>query len=451
MIYDLLFHNTPYGDVAVKGEKIVRVGKISEKAAEEIDAEGLWLLPGGVDVHTHFALTVGKNSTCDGWEKGSQAALAGGTTTVIEHISFNSEGSCRAAWRQAFAQAQGSSCCDYSLHGVAQRVDGELTEALREGIAAGRPSWKVYTTYGSPIFGPELERLFKAAKAAGTLICVHCEDDALLGQAVQQLAAAGRLQPEYHAASRPALAEARSVRDVLAAAAHAGDAPVHIVHLSTAAGLQEVRRARERGQKNITVETCSQYLLLEESEYAQEKEQALRAVMSPPLRRGEDNAALWQGLVQGDIDMVATDHCAFSIGQKEQGKDDLRLIPNGAPGVEERLTLLLSQGVNGGRISLQRAIELLSENPARRFGLEHKGRIAEGFDADLVLFDPAAPSRFPSPPAHGGAEYSLYDRLELTGRVEQVWLRGRLAYDRGRVLAASGQGRYVERYFRSYT
>lgn len=449
MTYDLIFRNTACGDVAVAGEQIAAVGEISENAAREIDAEGLWLLPGGVDAHTHLNLTVGDNSTCDGWENGSAAAIAGGTTTVIEHISFDAAGSCRAALRQAFRDASGRSCCDYGLHGVAQRMDEELLRTLPAAVAEGLPSWKAYTTYSDPIFGEKLEELFRAAKAAGAVVCVHCEDDELLRAARAQLEARDRLDPEYHAAARPAYCEARSVREVLAAARAAGDAPVHVVHLSTAAGLHEIRRARAEGQTDITVETCPQYLLLDESLYRRGTDQALKAAMSPPLRTPDDAVALWRGLARGDIDMIATDHCAFSLSQKEQGWNDFRCTPNGAPGVEERLTLILSEGVNRGRITLAQAVELLATAPARRFGLTRKGRIAEGCDADLVLFDPEAPCRFPSPPKQGGAAYSLYSLLPLQGRVEKVWLRGRLAYDRGRVLARPGQGKYVERFFRS--
>ena len=449
MTYDLIFRNTIYGDVAVAGEQIAAVGEISENAPQEIDAEGKWLLPGGVDAHTHLNLTVGENSTCDGWEKGSAAALAGGTTTVIEHISFDPAGSCRAALRQAFIDASGRSCCDYGLHAVAQKVDEELLRTLPAAVDAGLPSWKAYTTYADPIFGEKLEELFRAAKEAGAVVCVHCEDDGLLRAARSKLEIRDRLSPEYHAASRPAYCEARSVREVLAAARRAGDAAVHIVHLSTAAGLHEIRHAREQGQTNITVETCPQYLLLDESLYRRGTDQALRAAMSPPLRTPDDAAALWQGLARGDIDMITTDHCAFSLSQKEQGWNDFRRTPNGAPGVEERLTLILSEGVNRGRITLEQAADLLSANPARRFGLTRKGRIAEGFDADLVLFDPAALSRFPSPPGHGGAAYSIYSLLPLQGRVEKVWLRGRPACDKGEVLARPGQGKYVERYLRS--
>ena len=448
MSYDLLFRNTQYGDVAVKDGRIVLVGRAEKEAAREIDAAGCWLLPGGVDVHTHMGLKVGANRTCDGWELGSQAALAGGTTTVVDHISFADDGSCSAAFQGAYVQAQGHSCCDYSLHGVIQQVDEELLRVLPLGIGEGLCSWKVYTTYDAAIYGPELERLFRAAKEAGVLICVHCEDDALLRNAREQLAVSGRLDPRFHPDSRPAYCEARSIREVLAAAARAGDAPVHIVHLSTAAGLLEIRQARERGQANISVETCPQYLLLDDGVYRQGREQALMAAMSPPLRTAEDILALWQGLQRGDIDMIATDHCAFSLAQKEQGREDLRRTPNGAPGAEERITLLLSEGVNRGRLSLERAVELLCSGPARRFGLEHKGRIAPGFDADLVLFDPAAPFAFSSPTGHGGAEYSLYSGFELQGKVEKVWLRGALAYDGGQVLARPGQGKYVERYFR---
>ena len=439
MKYDLLFRHTQYGDVAVSGGRIVKVGEMLAPAVTEIDAAGKWLLPGGVDVHTHLNLTVGGNRTCDGWERGSRAALAGGTTTVVEHIGFDAGGSCRAAFQQAFVEAEGRSCCDYSLHGVAQRVDQELLQALAEGAAEGLCSWKAYTTYDSPVYGEALERLFRAAQAAGVVVCVHCEDDGLLQNARAQLAAAGRLGPEYHPESR---------REVLAAALRAGEAPVHLVHLSTAAGLRELREARRRGQSNITAETCPQYLLLDSGLYKQGRAQALRAAMSPPLRSAEDRQALWQGLQRGDVDMVATDHCAFSLAQKEQGREDLRRTPNGAPGVEERLTLLLSEGVSEGRLTLERAVEVLCTAPARRFGLDAKGCIAPGFDADLVLFDPAGVTRYSSPPAHGGAEYSLYGGLELRGRVERVWLRGVPVYEQGRVLARPGQGRYVERFLR---
>ena len=443
---DLLFINTGYGPVAVAGERIMAMGQDApETAPEVIDCQGKWLLPGGVDAHTHVGLQAGSQHVCDGWFHGSQAALAGGTTSIIEHISFDPDCSPQAALERAWAEAQGQCCCDYGLHGVVQRLNHSLTAALEQEKSRGVVSWKAYTTYDYAIAGAQLKQLLAACAAAGVLLTLHCEDDALLRRARQKLLDTGRLAPSYHPLARPAAAEAQAVAAALSAARQLGDAPLYIVHLSCQAALDQVRQARQLGQQNIYVETCPQYLLLDDSVYQQGTAAALEEAMSPPLRGAADREALWQGLSDGSIDVLATDHCRFSLAQKRLGQEDLRLTPNGAPGVEERLTLLLSQGVQSGRISLERAIDLLSAAPARIFGLRGKGRLAPGFDADLVLFDPQAACGFQAESLHGAGEYSLYRNQDLRGRVEAVWLRGRRVYDRGRVTAPAGLGNYLRR------
>ena len=429
--YDLLIRNARLacpqgelqGDLAAADGRIVRIApRIEAKADEVVDAGGLLLLPGGVDAHTHLDLTVAAGHVCDGWQKGSAAALAGGTTTVIEHIGFGPAGcSPDQPLSAAFAAAEAECGCDFRIHGVLQQVDAETESWLLRAKARGVVSWKAYMTYDFAIHGVALRRLCRISKAAGVLLCVHCEDDAMLAAARQALVAAGKISPRYHATARPAACEAAAIRELLAAARAAGDAPVYIVHLSSAAGLAEIRAARQAGQQNVYCETCPQYLLLDETRYL-DPEQALRCTMSPPLRSRADADALWQALADGEIDVVATDHCAFSLAQKHAHSEDFRLVPNGAPGVEERMTLLLSAGVACGRISLARAVEVLAANPARLFGLAgRKGALQEGYDADLVLFDPTAPFAFLDQNLHGGADYTLYHGMPLTGCIRRVW------------------------------
>lgn len=452
-MYDLLIKNADihtgeqalHGDIAVRGGKIAAVApRIDAAALETADAGGLLIIPGGVDAHTHFGLLSGENRTADGYAAGSAAALAGGTTCFIEHISFGPPGSLPSALVTAAArQAAGESLIDYSLHGVVQSADVDSLLDVASLPRQGVTSLKAYMTYDYALNASALAPVLKTCRELGLLLCVHAEDDHILGLERQRLLAAGNLQPAWHGKSRPRICEALAISNLLRAARQADDAPIYIVHVSTADGLAVIRDARQREQQNIYVETCPQYLLRDESMY--QGELALNAVMSPPLRSAADCEALWKALAAGEIDVVATDHCAFSPAQKRQGQHNFLLCPNGAPGAGERMLLMFAAGVRARRISLQRMLEVCCLNPARLFGLTQKGRIAPGADADLLLLDPEQETLLGANGVYGKAGSSIYQGLRLPAGVHSVYTRGQLALRQGMPLAARGSGRFLRR------
>lgn len=439
------------GDVLIDGELIECVGRDMEcPGAELIDAEGKLLLPGAVDVHTHMDLDVGIARACDDFYTGTAAAACGGTTSIVDHMAFaHDDVSLMHQVEEYHRLADGRAAIDYGFHGVLQLMnDDKLSEmksiAEREGIT----SWKAYMTYGANMTDDEwLFKVLRAANEAGLVIPVHCENDAVVETLKAEFGAAGRLQPRYHPLSRPAGAEAEAASRLLHIAKLAGEAPAYIVHLSAEESLNEVIKARNAGQKHFGVETCTQYLSLTDDAYQDESE-GLKAVMSPPLRKRRDVDALWDALGRGGIiDTVATDHCPFTFAvQKQLGRDDFRKCPNGAPGVEERLNVVYSEGVAKGRISLPQMVSCLSAEPARIFGLyPKKGAIIPGADADLVIMDPDAVHVLSVRDMHGACDYSCYEGMELKGRIEKVFSRGRLIAENNRFLGSKGFGRYLKR------
>ena len=438
-------------DVLIDGEIIECIGAGLEcPDAEVIDASGKLLLPGAVDVHTHMDLDVGIARACDDFYTGTVAAACGGTTTIVDHMAFAAEDvSLMHQVDEYHRLADGNAVIDYGFHGVLQRMnDAKLSEmkeiARREGIT----SWKAYMTYGINMIDDEwLFKILKVASEEGLVIPAHCENDALVEVTKAELGAAGYVQAKYHPLARPADAEAEAVSRLLHIAKVAGEAPAYVVHLSSGAGLKEVIKVREEGQKNFGVETCTQYLALTDAAYEDDQE-GLKAIMSPPLRKQADADALWKALSKdGIIDVVATDHCPFTFKeQKQAGKDDFRKCPNGAPGVEERLSVMYSEGVAKGRITLPQLVKYLCTEPAKLFGLyPKKGAIIPGADADLVIMDPDAKHILTIDDMHGANDYTCYEGLKLTGKIEKVFARGNLIAEDNKFLGNKGSGRYLKR------
>jgi dihydropyrimidinase len=301
-------------------------------------------------------------------------------------------------------------------------------------------------TYGYKIADGDAFKVLEKAKAAGVLVTVHPENDGVINTLRERFIAAGTLSPHYHPLSRPAECEAEAINRMILFAHIAGDAPLYIVHLTNKLGLDFIRAARKRGQRNLYAETCTQYLLLDDSRYDLDGSEGLKYIICPPLRKKADNEALWQGL-PGDIDTVATDHCPFFFEtQKIAGKDDFTQCPSGAPGIEERMPLLFSEGVKRGRITLRRFTELCSTNPAKLFGLyPHKGIIREGSDADLVLIDPEKKWTIRREGIHAHVDYSAYQGMVLQGAVDTVISRGTVLLRDGIFSAAPGRGRFLKR------
>ena len=442
------------GDILIDGEKIIEIGTgLSAEGAEVIDASGKYVLPGAVDVHTHMDLDVGIARAIDDFYDGTLAAACGGTTTIVDHMAFGPK-DC-SLWHQVneyHRLADGNAVVDYGFHGVMQHpiTEDRLRELAELKDQEGISSVKVYMTYDYMLLDDEIFNVLRAAKEAGVVITVHCENHGVIQQLRKELVEAGKVEAKYHPLSRPARCEAEAVNRMIHLAAMAGDAPLYIVHLSSAEGLHEVIRARAEHRPNLGVETCTQYLILTDKEYEDPKE-GLKAIMSPPLRKDNDREELWQALADGDIiDTVATDHCPFHFkagkAEKQYGKDDFTKCPNGAPGVQERLMLLFSEGFMKGRISLPQVVKYSSSNPCRMFGMyPQKGSLEPGTDADIVIIDPAEKTKIDAGFIKGASDYSCYEGMELEGRIEKVMLRGEEIVNAGEFLGKRGDGRYLKR------
>lgn len=440
------------GSVVAENGRILEVlrgsGKPAKSVDETIHAEGKLVLPGAVDIHTHMDLDAGIARAIDDFYSGTVAAACGGTTSIVDHMAFGPEGC--SPWyqvREYHRLADGNAVVDYGFHGVLQHVDGEVLDDMAQ-IAAeeGITSFKVYMTYDRRLEDGDLMKVLQRAGKEHILIAAHCENHGIVTCLREEFTGAGKTQARWHPLSRPAEAEAEAVSRLLYLAQAAGEAPVYVVHLSSRKGLQEIRKARAAGQKHFGAETCPQYLLLDESLYEDPKE-GLKAIMAPPLRRQEDREALWQALAGNELDTVATDHCPFTFAeQKQQGAADFTKCPSGAPGVEERLILLYSEGVEKGRITLPQLVRYACANPARVAGLyPRKGVIEPGADADLVILDPEKEWTMTAGRMHGNADYTCYEGMKIRGAVERVLLRGKTIVKNGQFTGERGDGQYLRR------
>ena len=439
------------GNVLIEDGKILAVSGDSDVPAdadEVIDAAGKYVLPGAVDIHTHMDLDVGIARVIDDFYTGTVAAACGGTTTIVDHMAFGPAGC--SPWHQVkeyHRLADGNAVVDYGFHGVLQHVNDQVLEDMAQ-IAGeeGITSFKIYMTYDFRLDDLDLMKVLQRAGKEGILIAAHCENHGIVTCWRELFAREGKTQTRWHPVSRPAEAEAEAVSRLLYLAQAAGEAPVYIVHLSSRKGLEEVRKARKAGQKHFGAETCPQYLLLDEKLYEDPRE-GLKAVMAPPLRKQEDRDALWAALGNNELDTVATDHCPFTFAkQKQQGADNCMKCPSGAPGVEERLILLYSEGVGQGRITLPQLVKYACGNPARVAGLyPKKGVIQPGADADVVVLDPAKEWTMTTGRMHGNADYTCYEGMKIRGAVERVLLRGKTIVKDGMFTGARGDGKYLKR------
>lgn len=434
---------TVKADVLLTGEVIASVGnELSSENARVIDISGKYALPGGVDVHTHMSLDLDAANP-DAFYQGTIPAVMGGTTSIVDHLAFAPRGrSLREHIALYRRLCEGQPVVDYGLHGLAQHMDAETEAGLIELPAQGCASVKAYMTYDGRLDDAELLQLLRLTKEHGLLAAVHAENHEQLTRLRAEFKSQGKGAPLWHARSRPPECEAEAVGRLLRLAAEAGDAPIYIVHLSTRQGLERIRQARAQGQRHIHAETCLQYLLLTEAAYLDPVE-GLNAIMSPPLRTKEDVDALWQGLRAGDIDTVATDHCFFTRRDKQRGLHDFTLCPGGAPGIEERMVMLFSEGVVKGRISLERFVAVTATAPARLFGLyPRKGAIQTGADADIVILDPAPTYVLHRKNMHGPGDYSVYEGMAVQGTISHVFLRGTLMAEHGVFTGRRGAGRF---------
>ena len=438
----------PYkADLRTEGDKIVQIGvELPAGDSYIIDASGKLVFPGFIDTHTHFEMNKGTpRETADDWATGTLAALAGGTTTVLDFAEPERGASLTSAlktWRQ---RADGRASCHYGFHMTIKNWTPEIQAELEDMAAAGVTSYKVYLAYDNlKVSDRTALEVVQAVGKLGGIVGCHCENGDLVTAGIAAQKAAGNLGPAAHPLSRPAAVEAEAISRWLTIGELAGY-PVNIVHLSTRRGLEVLRAARARGQK-VYAETCPQYLLLDDSRYGLPGFEAAKFVLSPPLRGLDDQAALWDGIRSGELDTIGTDHCSFHFkGVKELGREDFSKIPNGIPGVEHRPVLIYTAGVAAGRITAHQMMKLLSEQPAKLFGMyPRKGALSVGSDADIVILDPAYVGHITAASQHQNVDYTPYEGMEIQGRVETVLLSGDIAAADGKIMK-SKQGRFVHR------
>lgn len=433
------------GRIAALGEHLAP-DDAGPASSPVLDAAGCYVLPGGVDAHVHLQMPVGELVSCDDFASGTVAAACGGTTTVVDFATQERGQPLEQAVTRRRAEADGQVAVDYTLHLAVTDASDETLRAIPGLVARGYRSLKLYTVYPALFLeDDQILRLLATAGESGALCMVHCENRAIVDYCTQHLLAAGKTAPRYHPQARPAVAEAEGVARVLALAEVAG-APVYIAHVSGRRALVEVQRARQRGQP-VHAETCPHYLLLSEEAYAAPGFEGAKFVLTPPLREADDQEALWRALAAGEIEVVSTDHCPWNYaGQKERGRADFSLIPNGAAGIETRLPLLYSEGVGKGRLSLERFVAISSTEPARLFGLHpRKGAIAVGSDADLVVWDPAAVVTLRAADLHQRVDYCPYEGWEVRGYPRDVISRGRVIVRERRFVGQRGWGHFLAR------
>jgi len=439
---------TVRADLLIIGGVIADMGEaLDHPGASIINAAGQYVMPGGVDVHTHLNLTVGGLKVSDGFFEGTAAAAFGGTTCVVEHPSFGPEGCSLIHQIQANRQEAAKSCViDFGLHGVFQHLNSRTLDEISSLLSAGVSSGKIYLTYGGRLQDPQILSVLNQAKRSGLLTAFHAENHDIIEFLCQRFKSENKLAPKYHPQSRPGFCEAEAIYRIISLAEAVGDVPVYIVHLSTAAGLLAIEAAQDRGLPVYT-EVCPQHLLLEDSCYEEPEYKGLQYIMAPPARKAADNAALWKGLKRGSIDVVATDHCSFNFADKlAQGKNDFSRAPGGVPGVETRLPLMFSEGVLKNRISLNRFVEVVSTAPAKLMGLfPRKGNLAPGADGDLVVFDPNVEKIITPNILRQNADYSPFEGRPVRGWPTATVVRGRIVVQQGQLMVEKGWGQYISR------
>ena len=413
---------------------------------ETIDIEGKYLIPGGIDVHTHFNIDVGIAKSVDDFYTGTVAAACGGTTTIIDHMGFGPKGCSLHHQLEKYHEfAEKNAVIDYGFHGVVQHIDNDILSEIDSMISDGIPSFKGYMTYDYKLSDKDMLKLSYKLSSSGGLLTVHPENNDIIDYLKNKFAAEGKLSPKYHRESRPSRCEGEAVNR-MADITSVTDCPLYIVHLSCEEGLNHIKEAKNKGQK-IFAETCPQYLVLDESCYSLPENEGLKYICSPPIREKYHQEKLWEGIREGYIQTVATDHCSFSFSeQKLMGKDDFRKCPNGLPGVETRVALMFSEGVSKGRIDINKFVEVVSTNPAKLFGIyPQKGCIAAGSDADLVVIDPKIRKKITKGELHENIDYTPFENIEIIGCPVMTISRGEIIVKDNKFIGQKGRGKFLKR------
>jgi dihydropyrimidinase len=434
-------------DIFIDGEVVHTIGKnLPVNADKIIDATGKLVFPGGIDPHVHLDMPFMGTFSSDNYETGTRAALFGGTTTVIDFILQKQGNSLRAALEEWKGRSDGNCVGDYSFHMAVTDFNDNTKKEIKDFIEKeGISSFKTFMAYKGALMIDDRQMigLMEEVKQHGGLINVHATNGDMIDYLIAKHRSEGKLSPLYHYLSQPEVTEAEAAERFVDMSHYTG-CPGYIVHLTCEGALNAVRNATRRNQK-VFVETCVQYLLLDASLYEKDFEGA-KWVMSPPLREKKDQETLWAGINQGLVQVIATDHCPFMWEQKRMGETDFSKIPNGHPAIENRMELLYSEGVNTGRITLNKYVEVACTNPAKIFGMfPRKGTIAIGCDADIVIFDPQEKHTISAQTHHMNVDYNGYEGWELTGKVKTVLLRGQVAINDGKCLLQKGYGKFIRR------
>lgn len=433
-------------DILIIDEKIAEIGAhLSDEEAQIVDVEGKLLFPGFIDGHTHFDLEVAGTVTADDFETGTKAALLGGTTLVIDYASQDKGGhTLKEGLEKWHKKADGKCSCDYSFHMSIVEWNEETENEIQDMISQGITSFKLYMTYPAMMVNDrDIYKILKKLTEYGCFAGVHCENAGVIDALIDETKKEGRMGPENHPLVRPDTLEAEAVHRLLVIAGEA-DAAVMVVHLTNRKAYQEILRAREQGQ-TVYAETCPQYLLLDDSAYSKPDFRGAVYVCAPPLRKKEDQECLWQAMKENAIQTVATDQCSFTLEQKALGKDDFTKIPGGLPGVQTRGTLLYTYGVRTGKITLEQMCRLLSENPAKLYGVyPRKGALLPGSDADIVVLDPEKESVISATTHAYNTDNNPFEGFALHCAIDRVFLRGKPAVENGK-LKMEKEGIYIAR------
>lgn len=439
--------DTSIADLFIEGETITAVGRnLSHRAETVLNASGKYVIPGGIDVHTHLEAPVGGTISSDDFETGTRAAAFGGTTCIVDFATQVKGQSPQAAYRLWRTKAS-KAVLDYGLHMIVVDVSNGRIDELDDLMEEGITSFKLFTAYPGALMVDDaaILQIMQRVGKKGALVAVHAENGSVIEYLVRNALAEGRTAPIEHALTRPAITEAEAVHRVIALARLA-DVPVYLVHVTCSEALDEIARARQAGIP-VFGETCPHYLLLTKEELRRPDFEGAKFVLTPPLRERADQEALWNGLQNGNLQVVSTDHCPFMFDtQKRAGLNDFSKIPNGGPGIENRLQLLYHYGVNQGTLSVERWVQLVAENPAKLFGLyPKKGVLQVGSDADVVIWDPKRSHTISASSHHMRVDYSMYEGVTVQGNAETVISRGEIIVNNNIWSGKPGRGRYVKR------
>lgn len=433
-------------DLGIIGEKIAAVGQnLPKDGAKAIDAKGKYVLPGGIDAHTHMEFPFMATTSADDFETGTTASACGGITTIIDFALQKPGETLEQTAKNWRRKADGKVVIDYGLHLIIRDLNDRILDEMKEMIGQGITSFKLFMTYkkeGLLLDDGGIFRVMEEAAKYNGLIGLHCENNDLIECLMSRYLKQGRKEPKYFARSKPPVVEGEAIHRAIRLAEYSG-CPMYVVHMSTQMGSETVCEA-QRGHLPIYAETCPHYLVFTDEVY--ERPDGANYVMSPPIKKKEDQDALWHGLAKGEIKTIGSDHCCFTTEQKKLGKDDFTKIPNGVAGTELIMPVLYHFGVAKNRISINQMVQASSYNPARLFGLyPKKGTLAVGSDADLVIFDPEKEVRLTRENLHSKIDHSIYDSFTVKGYPVMTFSRGRLVQENGRFIGEKGHGKYQAR------